>query len=100
MHDTRTLKILLVEDNAADAELTAEVLEGANVPIELCHVATTAAALAALRDDARPDMVLLDLGLPDGSGKELLKVIKTDKNLATIPVIVLTSSDSLDDVAQ
>jgi two-component system response regulator len=46
----------------------------------------------------RPDLVLLDLNLPKKDGREVLDEIKTDENLANVPVVVLTSSTDEDDI--
>jgi CheY-like chemotaxis protein len=49
-------------------------------------------------DASRPDLVLLDLNLPKMDGREVLKEIKGDETLATIPVVVLTTSQAEEDV--
>ena len=46
----------------------------------------------------RPDLVLLDLNLPKMDGREVLEAIKSDPDLASIPVVVLTTSETEDDV--
>jgi DNA-binding response OmpR family regulator len=48
----------------------------------------------------RPDLILLDLNLPKKSGREVLREVKTHPDLKTIPVVVLTSSKSDDDVVK
>lgn len=47
----------------------------------------------------RPDLIVLDLNMPRMNGRDLLRILKTDKNLQTIPVVVLTTSTAPDDVA-
>jgi CheY-like chemotaxis protein len=94
-------RILVVEDNAADAELVADAFEESPAaPMTL--VATSGrAALERLRDPAagpRPDLVLLDINLPGFSGLETLTELKGDANLRRIPVIVLTTSKSQDEI--
>ena len=49
-------------------------------------------------DRPRPDLVLLDLNLPRMDGREVLEAIKSDPELASIPVVVLTTSEAEDDV--
>ncbi len=49
-------------------------------------------------DRPRPDLVLLDLNLPRMDGREVLEAIKSDPELASIPVVVLTTSENEDDV--
>jgi CheY-like chemotaxis protein len=100
----RAVEILLVEDNPGDVRLTIEGLKEAKVRNNL-HVARDGVeALEFLRrqgqfDDAvRPDLILLDLNLPRMDGREVLAVIKSDPDLKTIPVVVLTTSSAEQDV--
>lgn len=103
-HAERTAEILLVEDNPADVSLTRGALQTGPVPAHL-HVASDGAeALAFLRhegdhrDAPRPDIILLDLNLPLKSGTEVLREIKDDEDLRSIPVVVLTTSGAAEDV--
>ena len=48
----------------------------------------------------RPDLILLDLNLPKLSGHEILAELKSDENLLSIPVVMLTSSDDDHDIAR
>lgn len=102
----RRICILLVEDNPMDARLTVTALEQ-RVPIgEIAVVQNGQQALEYLRregefgDASRPDIVLLDLNLPKISGREVLAEMKNDENLRSIPVIVLTTSDAREDIAE
>ena len=97
-------EILLVEDNPADVELTQYLMKQGKIFVNL-HVAVDGfKALAFLRregqyaDVPRPDLVLLDLNLPGKDGREVLAEMKSDPNLKTIPVVVLTTSQSEVDV--
>ena len=96
--------ILLVEDNLGDARLVREALHETGAAAALLHVSDGHEALAYLRqegvhaDAARPDLILLDLNLPRKSGREVLAEIKSDVKLRRIPVVVLTSSQSDDDI--
>jgi two-component system, chemotaxis family, response regulator Rcp1 len=96
--------ILLVEDNAADARLVGEALRETGGACKLRHVLDGVEALAFLRRQEphrgaeRPDLILLDLNLPRKSGREVLAEIKADDTLRRIPVVVLTSSQSDEDV--
>src|SRR5579871_1712311 len=98
MGEKRVVRVLLVEDNAADVRILKEALAGIQAPHELTVVEEGGEALAYLRSEgkfqhaARPDLVFLDLNLPGKSGLEVLAEIKSDPNLRTIPVIVLSSS--------
>jgi two-component system, chemotaxis family, response regulator Rcp1 len=98
------IKILLVEDNPADADLTRENLESSKIPHELYHVVDGEEAMAFLRSEGAyadapcPDLILLDLNLPKKDGREVLTELKADPNLRRIPVVVLTSSEAEEDV--
>ncbi|MEA3019847.1 MAG: hypothetical protein QOI47_1371 [Actinomycetota bacterium] len=98
------VQILLVEDNPGDVRLTVEALRGARVANELHVVGDGEAAIDYLRqrgeytDATRPDIVLLDLNLPRLDGRDVLADIKSDPDLAKIPILVLTSSSAEADI--
>ena len=100
----RRALILLVEDNLGDARLVREALNEAGASAALKHMPDGLEALAFLRREGahagapRPDLILLDLNLPRKSGREVLAEIKSDATLRRIPVVVLTSSQSDDDI--
>jgi CheY-like chemotaxis protein len=102
----RTAEILLVEDNAADVRLMQEAFREVTVPHRLHSVGRGAEALEFLRrlgahqDAPRPDLVLLDLNLPDMHGLEVLAAIKTDPALRRIPAVVFSNSQNRQEVAQ
>jgi CheY-like chemotaxis protein len=103
---SRNVEILLVEDDRADVELTRRALTRSKLANAL-HVAPDGVdALAFLRrqgDHAsapRPDLVLLDLGLPRKDGREVLAEMKSDPELRRIPVVVITSSSDEDAIAE
>jgi len=102
--NARAPLILLVEDNFADARLVSEALRESGAGSQLRHVADGMEALAFLRREgahdgaARPDLILLDLNRPRKSGREVLAEIKADVTLRRIPVAVLASSQSDEDV--
>jgi CheY-like chemotaxis protein len=98
------VRILLVEDNAGDVRLTQEAFKDAKVHLDL-HVASDGVeAMDFLHrrgryvDSPRPDLILLDLNLPRKDGREVLTEIKTDPDLKTIPVVILTTSGSDEDI--
>jgi CheY-like chemotaxis protein len=100
----RLVNILLVEDSPEDVLLTREALKDTKVANEL-HVAKHGEeAMAFVRNEApfedapRPDLVLLDLNLPGKDGREVLTDIKEDPQLRAIPVVILTTSVSDQDV--
>ena len=90
--------ILLVEDCPADIKLTKVALKEIRVKRNLYSVYDGVEALKFLNQQdqyeymPRPDIILLDLGLPRKDGWEVLKEIKNDEKLKTIPVIVITVS--------
>lgn len=94
------INILLVEDNPADARLTAEGLKRAKVLNQLFVVEDGEEAIAFLRREGkwsgapRPDIIFLDLNLPKMDGREVLATAKTDPELEHIPIVVLTSSEA------
>lgn len=104
MPEHRTARVLLVEDNPADARLAVEALKQASLPVELTVVEDGEQALEYLhaRGDftsaVLPDLVLLDLNLPGIDGREVLETVKADEELRKVPVLVMTTSDSDADI--
>ncbi|MFF4322905.1 response regulator [Streptomyces sp. NPDC001568] len=96
----RPFDVLLVEDDMADALLIEEALSERGAR-NLVQVTDGVAALEHLRapGTVRPDLIVLDLNMPRMNGRDLLRVLKADENLQTIPVVVLTTSSAPDDVA-
>jgi CheY-like chemotaxis protein len=101
---TRQIEVLLVEDDPGDVLMTREAFEDYKVANQLHVVQDGADAMAFLRREGdyagapRPDLVLLDLNLPRMDGREVLQAIKGDAELASIPVVVLTTSEAEEDV--
>lgn len=98
------VQILLVEDSPSDAAMTIEAMHEGRI-VNQMHVATDGEmAMAFLRrqgpfaDAVRPHLILLDLNLPRMDGREVLREVKNDLNLRTIPVIVLTTSAAEADI--
>ena len=106
MQDRRAVDILLVEDNPGDVELTREALDAAKIRSRLHVVEDGAAATdflyrrGAFADAPQPDLILLDLNLPNKDGREVLAEIKADRELAKIPIVVLTTSQADEDIAR
>lgn len=100
----RPIEILLVEDNPADVRLTKEALKEEKVYNNLSIVTDGVEAMTFLHKEGmhakapRPDLILLDLNLPKKDGREVLKEIKSDDHLKSIPVVILTASKSEEDV--
>ncbi len=102
----RPVEILLVEDNPGDVDLTLEALEDAKMRNHVSVARDGQEALDFLRgedgfeDKPRPDLILLDLNLPKKDGREVLRIVKEDPALKSIPVVVLTTSSDEKDVLE
>ena len=102
--DARPVEILMVEDNPGDVRLTQEALKEGRLWNRLVVAQDGLEALEYLRrrgrfqKAARPDLILLDLNLPKKDGREVLAEIKADEALKLIPVVVLTTSKSEEDI--
>ena len=102
----RPLRLLLVDDNPLEALLVENAVQDCE-GIEIVHIARDGEeAIDCLRrmgqngNDLLPDLILLDLHMPRKSGFEVLKDIKKNARLMSLPVIFLTSSDSADDIVR
>jgi len=101
-------QIVLAEDNANDVELTLNALRENHIVNEIVVVRDGAAALDYLhkrnrfagRAGANPVLVLLDLKMPKVDGIEVLRQIKADSSLKSIPVVMLTSSREEQDLVR
>jgi len=101
---SRPIEILLVEDNLGDVRLTIEALKEGKVLNKLNVVKDGVEAMDFLHKQGKflkavhPDLILLDLNLPRKDGREVLAEIKSDPNLRRIPVVILTTSKSEQDI--
>ncbi len=100
MTAARPITVLLVEDDPGDVLLIREAFEDHKLNNTLLVANDGVEALELLRDAGtdRPDLVLLDLNLPRKDGREVLREIKDDDALRSIPVVVLTTSDAEEDI--
>ena len=100
----QVIDVLLVEDDPGDVVLIQEAFADNKVRNRLHCVADGVEAIEFLRregeyaDAQRPDLILLDLNLPRKDGREVLAEVKADAELASIPVVVLTTSKAEEDV--
>lgn len=101
--------VMLIEDNIDHAELVVRTLEEHRISNRVRHFLDGQSALdylfhrgefAATPDLPRPHVILLDLRLPRVDGIDVLKTIKGDLELKSIPVVVLTTSEADKDVAK
>jgi CheY-like chemotaxis protein len=99
--------ILLVEDNPADIQITRRALRESGAPVELIVVRDGQEAVdylcrhGAHAADASwrvPDLILLDLNLPRLTGQEVLRHIRGEEALQSVPVVVLTTSTRPEDI--
>lgn len=100
----RPMEILLVEDSLVSARLTMGALKQGNVQHRVTWLTDGQEALEFVHQNGRfaraprPDLILLDLGLPGRDGREVLAEVKADPKLSRIPVVVLTASTAVEDV--
>ncbi|MDP9149734.1 MAG: response regulator [Myxococcota bacterium] len=103
---SQSIDILLVEDNEGDAHLTCEALKRAKVRNRVHTTTDGVEAMQFLKregpyaDAPRPDLVILDLNLPNMDGREVLEAIKANGDLRSIPVVVVTSSEAETDIVR
>ena len=97
-------EVLLVDDNPEDVILMEEVLREAMLEVKLNITSNGVDALSFLRCEGgfihspRPDLILMDLNMPGMNGHETLAEIKKDPDLKAIPVIILSTSSSDEDI--
>ena len=102
----RPAQVLLVEDNEDDIELTLEALKDSRIRMDVHVVRDGVAAMKFVRQQdeyktkPRPDLILLDLNLPIKDGREVLREIRADKELTDLPIVVLTTSQSEEDIGK
>ncbi len=101
---SKTAEILLVEDSLGDIELVREALSEFSFQTNLHSITNGANALDFLskrtpyQDVPRPHIIILDLNIPIMDGRALLKEIKSDHDLQSIPIIVLSTSENISDI--
>ncbi|MGA2675987.1 MAG: response regulator [Methanobacterium sp.] len=102
--NAQPIEILLVEDNPGDVRLIMEAFKNAkvynNIQVQMDGESAVRFLLKQeeYKDATRPDLILLDLNLPKKDGREVLNIIKQDKNLKPIPVVILTTSTAEEDI--
>jgi len=102
----KEVQILLVEDNEGDILLTLEAFKELKVKNSVAVVKDGAEAIDFLKKQGQyaesqiPHLILLDINMPRLNGIEVLDFIKKDENLKRIPVVMLTTSSSEEDIAE
>ncbi len=103
------IEILLIEDNPQDIELTTRSLKKHNLANNMYVVKDGEEALEFLfakgkykdrNENNLPKVILLDLKLPKVSGLDVLKKIKNDEQMKTVPIVVMTSSQEESDIVE
>jgi CheY-like chemotaxis protein len=101
-----SIEVLLVEDDPGDVLMIKEAFAENKVHNNLSVVNDGVRAIQYLRREGeyaeavRPDLILLDLNLPRRDGREVLQEIKSDADLRIIPVVILTTSSSDEDIVR
>ncbi len=106
MESLRSVNILMADDDADDRMLMKEALDENNIVNEMHFVEDGEELVHYLykrgrfnKDNTfRPGLILLDLNMPKIDGREALKIIKSDRDLRRIPVVILTTSQSENDI--
>ena len=105
MEKIKPATLLLVEDDPGDQKLITLSLKNQKIGNTVYTADSGEEAMDFLHQrgkyshrTSRPDLILLDLNMPGMGGKEFLRQIKGDEKMKTIPVIILTSSDSDEDI--
>ncbi|MFI4897872.1 MAG: two-component system response regulator [Phycisphaerales bacterium JB059] len=93
--DTRTARVLIVDDNQQNLELLQAYLDELECPVELCRDGVEALAAIEART---PDLILLDIMMPRMSGFQLCEKLKADAKTRDIPVIMVTALNEVGDV--
>jgi len=108
-HSHRSVTILVADDDADDRQLVAEAFEEAKVVNDLRFVEDGVELLEYLRrtgkyadpaSSPRPGLILLDLNMPRLDGREALGILKADRNLRSIRVIIMTTSKAEQDIVR
>ena len=100
MPNVTPIEILLIDDDESDVFLTKRAFNKAKMLNNVQVARDGEDALAMLRREGlhknakRPDLILLDLNMPRMNGHEFLEIVKADDDLKSVPVIVMTMSQS------
>jgi CheY-like chemotaxis protein len=107
MKPKRVIEILIADDDAEDIMLIKDALNESRLKNGVQSVKDGEELMHYLRNEGKysdkdkyptPGIILLDLNMPKKDGREALKEIKADKNLRTIPIVILTTSKAEEDI--
>lgn len=97
--DRSTFKILMIDDDVDDIELTREALKECTYNVELMTVDFNQTIPEYLKNN-KPQLILLDLNMPKEDGKLILQLLKSNPIFKMIPIIIFSTSNREDDVKQ
>ncbi|AZI44069.1 response regulator [Deinococcus psychrotolerans] len=97
----RPLQVVLIDDNPAEILLAEESFAAFDHPTTLTGYLTGMSAIEAMQqpDAVLPDVILLDINMPEMTGFEVLNLLKADARLRLIPVVMLATSGEAHDVS-
>ncbi|MEF8784591.1 MAG: response regulator [Haloarculaceae archaeon] len=104
--DVSTPRVFVIEDNPADIRLMKEGVDTAGIDLDLevinngQQAIDQLTAIGADTTEDHPDLILLDLNLPNRSGFEVLAAIRNETAFRTAPVVIISSSENREDVTQ
>ena len=99
MRSKNSVKILLVDDDSIDRELFKEAVKESEFPITVEEFINGKELLSYLKTCSQyPDIIFLDLNMPIMDGRETLDVLKKSEKLRVIPVFILSTSSSQQDI--
>lgn len=102
--EEKSINLLLVEDNPGDVRLIQEAMRANNFKLHVVRDGLEAMDFLIQRGKfeaaEKPDLIILDLNIPKKDGHEVLAEIKNDRELKSIPVIVLTTSYARSDITK
>jgi DNA-binding response OmpR family regulator len=95
------MKIYLVDDDSEEADLFSDALQRIDSSIELVWFSSVMEALnVLLKDDKKPNILFLDLNIPQVSGKEMLRLLRVNNVSEQIPVVIYSTSISKRDIEE
>ena len=100
MKPEHKLEILLIDDDPVDRELFIDAISKIGINCAISEASGAAEAIQFLTKDNHPNLIILDLNMPLKDGRQTLKELKGHSNFRHIPVIVLSTSNSLFDIRE
>jgi DNA-binding response OmpR family regulator len=97
----KKIRIVLIEDDMDDVELLHEALESRNVPFLMKVIKDGSAAITFCEEhtDFFPDIIVMDFNLPRVHGKDVIAKIRCNEKFAHVPILVLSTSSAIEDMA-